>query len=83
MIINIENKEYLIETKIYYAYKQFQEGKTQLAYYCNSLGLHKGAYLVFSPSNHKYHFSVKEEIEIIENIEITTYLILYDETKWK
>jgi hypothetical protein len=38
IIININNLEYLIETKIYYAFKQFTDGKSQLAYYCKSLG---------------------------------------------
>jgi len=82
MIININNFEYLIETKIYYAHKQFQDGKKQLAYYCQSLGLDKGAYLVFCPNTFTYHHSVKRETENIEGVEITTYLIEYDETKW-
>ena len=82
MIININNLEYLIETKIYYGYKQFSDGKNQLAYYCKSLGLNKGVYLVFCPNTIKYHSSVKEEIENIENIKISTYLIEYDESKW-
>jgi hypothetical protein len=64
MIININNKEYLIETKIYYAYKQFTDGQKQLAYYCKSLGLDKGAYLVFCPNTVKYPETVKEGIEI-------------------
>ena len=82
MIININNLEYLIETKIYYAFKQFTEGKSQLAYYCKSLGLDKGVYLVFCPNDIKYQESVKEQTEIIDNVYITTYLISYDESKW-
>jgi len=42
MIININNFEYLIETKVYYVHKQFYDGNKQLAYYCKSLGLDKG-----------------------------------------
>ncbi len=82
LIINIKSEEYLIETKIYYYESQFVNGKKQLAYYCNSLGLDKGVYLVFCPNNIKYHSSIKEEIENINNVQISTYLIEYDETKW-
>ncbi|MEN8120103.1 MAG: ATP-binding protein [Bacteroidota bacterium] len=88
MVLNIKNKEYLIETKIYYAHKQFEDGKKQLAYYCNSLGLDKGVYLVFCPNDIKYHETVKEQVEIIEiensgSVRVSTYLIEYDEKKWK
>ncbi len=82
MIVNVKNKEYLIETKIYHAHKQFNDGKKQLAYYCKSLGLDKGVYLVFCPNGIRYSETTKENIENIENIEITTYLIEYDEDKW-
>ena len=82
MIINFNNNEILIETKVYYAPKQFKEGKKQLAYYCKSLGLEAGIYIVFSPNNIKYPNTVKEQTEKINEIEITSYLIEYDETKW-
>ena len=89
MIINIKNKEILIETKVYYAWKQFITGKQQLAYYCNSLGLKKGIYLVFCPNDLKYPEPVKEQTENIEiaetpgqNVEITTWLVGFDRSKW-
>ncbi len=82
IILNVKNKEYLIETKIYYAPKQFKDGKKQLSYYCKSLGQTKGIYLVYCPSNIKYPETVKEQIEIINNVEISTFLFEYDETKW-
>ena len=82
LIVNIKSEEYLIETKIYYYESQFLKGKKQLAYYCRSLGLNKGVYLVFYPNTIKHHNSIKEEKENIENIEISTFLISYDETKW-
>ena len=89
MILNIKNKEFLIETKVYYAWKQFITGKKQLAYYCSSLGLNKGIYLVFCPNDLKYPEPVKEQIENIEvpespgqNIEITTWLVEFDRSKW-
>ena len=82
IIINIANEEFLIETKVYYSPGQFEEGKEQLAYYCKSLGLDKGIYIVFSPENIKYPESVKEQTENINEVEIISYLIKYDETKW-
>ncbi len=82
LIINIRSKEYLIETKIYYYEKQFSDGKRQLAYYCNSLRLNKGIYLVFCPSGNRYAETVKEQTEHINNVEVSTYLVWYDEEKW-
>ena len=86
LIINVKSNEYLIETKIYYYETQFLEGKEQLAYYCDSLGLKHGIYLVFCPKEANYPETVKEQNERIQikhnTIEISTYLIEYDETKW-
>ena len=90
MIINVNNREYLIETKIYHSYKQFIDGKKQLAYYCQTVGVNKGAYLVFYPNDINYRDTIKEQTESIEShassgkvVDITTYLISYDETKWE
>ena len=82
LIINVKSQEYLIETKIYYYESRFLEGKEQLAYYCKSLGLKKGIYLVFCPTGINYQESIKEQNEIIHEIEISTYLVMYDENKW-
>ncbi len=82
IILNFNGKEFIIETKVYYAPKQFFEGKKQLAYYCQSLGLDTGIYLVFCPRNQRYHKDVKEKTETIDNIKISTYLVEYDEGKW-
>lgn len=82
MILNIKNQEYLIETKIYYAPKQFEDGKKQLAYYCKSLGLSTGIYLVYCPNDIKYPSFVKEQAEIISKINISTYLVMYDDHQW-
>jgi len=82
MIINFNAKEFLIETKVYYAPKQFNEGKKQLAYYCRSLGLKTAIYLVFCAIGERYPKTVKEQSEIIDNVEIKTYLIEYDDKKW-
>ncbi|MEN8118790.1 MAG: AAA-like domain-containing protein [Bacteroidota bacterium] len=82
LTINVQSEEYLIESKVYYYENQFLKGKKQLAYYCKSLGLDKGVYLVFCPNNIEYPDSIKEKFEMIENVEISTFLISYDETKW-
>ena len=86
LIINIKSEEYLIETKIYYYETQFLTGKKQLAYYCDSLGLRHGIYLVFCPKEAHYPETVKEENETIQiknkHIKISTYMIEYDKTKW-
>jgi len=89
MIINIANTEFLIETKIFNSPGKFEKGKKQLAYYCQSLGLKKGIYIVFCPNHISYPKIVKEQSETIENpegsgqvIEIITYLVEFDESKW-
>jgi len=82
MIINFNGQEYLIETKVYYAPRQFNEGKEQLAYYCKSIGLKTGIYLVFKSTNQRYPKNVVEQKEIINDINISTYLVEYDDTKW-
>ena len=82
LIINVKSQEYLIETKIYYYESRFLEGKEQLAYYCKSLNLKKGIYLVFCPIGINYPETIKEQTETISDIEISTYLVDYDETKW-
>jgi len=82
MIINTGGNELLIETKIYASFSKFEKGKKQLAYYCKSLGLNKGVYLVFCSNEINYHESIKEKTENIDNVDIITYLISYDEKKW-
>ncbi len=82
LIINVNSEEYLIETKVYYYEKQFLKGKTQLAYYCDSLGLKAGIYIVFCPKGVPYPETVQENNEIINGVKISTYLVEYDETKW-
>ncbi len=82
MIINIDNQEYLIETKVYSGVSRFEEGKQQLAYYAESLQLEKAVYLVYKAKRARKTETVKNDEEKINNIEISTYLIEYDETKW-
>ncbi len=82
LIINVNSEELLIETKIYYYEAQFLKGKKQLAYYCESLGLNEGIYIVFCPKGVPYPETIKEQSEKINNTKITTYLIEYDDKKW-
>ena len=82
MIIHIEGNEFLIETKVYYSPGKFTKGKKQLAYYCNSIGLDSGIYLVFCPNDIPYPETVKEHTETIAGVAISTYLVEYDEAKW-
>ncbi|MBU0765521.1 MAG: AAA-like domain-containing protein [Bacteroidetes bacterium] len=83
LIINVRGNEYLVESKIYYYENQFLKGKKQLAYYCKSLGLKQGIYLVFCTNYISYPESVKEKSEKIEKVDIHTYLVEYDENKWE
>ncbi len=82
LIINVRAQEYLIETKIYYYETQFLRGKEQLAYYCKSIGQKTGIYLVYCPNDIKYPETVKEQTETINDVEISTFLVEYDEEKW-
>ena len=77
LIVNVQGFEFVIEAKIFRDITQFKKGKIQLAYYLNSLGLKNGIYLVFVDTE-VTNKKVKEEIEIIENVEVATYLVPYD-----
>jgi REP element-mobilizing transposase RayT len=82
LIINIEGKEFLVETKIFISHSRFEKCKRQLAYYCRSLGIGEGVYLVFYPNNLRYKHLLNETVEVIDEIKIQTYLVEYDEEKW-
>ncbi len=80
LIINVKGFEYFIETKKYYNPADFKTGKDQIAYYCKRAGIKKGIYIVFIKNTVKSD-KIKEDTEIINNVEIKTYLIKYDEKK--
>ncbi len=80
LIVNIRGQEFVVEGKLYHNITQFSEGKEQLAYYIHSLGLKIGVYLVFVSTNIT-HSKVLEAVEVIEGVEITTYLVRYDVEK--
>ena len=72
LIINVEGFEYFIETKKYYSFTNFNDGKDQLAYYCKKAEIKQGFYIVFIPNTIKSD-RLKESTEIINEIEIKTY----------
>jgi AAA-like domain len=77
LIINILNSEWIIEAKIFHNITQFIDGKTQLAYYTKSLGLHNGVYLIFV-NNEVTNPMVLEGEDTIEGVVLTTYIVRYD-----
>lgn len=77
LVVNLLGKELVIEAKVFSNITAFSEGKTQLAYYANSLGLKEGIYLVFVPSTIANPMVFENE-EAINGVEITTYLVPYD-----
>jgi AAA-like domain len=77
LIINILDNEWVIEAKIFHNITQFTDGKAQLAYYIKSLGLTKGIYLVFL-NNEVTNPHVFENEEMIDDVDIFTYIVRYD-----
>ncbi len=77
LIVNILGSEWVIEAKIFYHAAQFADGKTQLAYYIKSLGLDRGIYLVFVNKIVTNPY-ILEGTEVIEGVDIMTYIVPYD-----
>ena len=77
LLINVRGHEQVIEAKVYRNITQFNDGKAQLAYYAQHLGLSIAYYLVFAHSE-VTHSEVLEADEIIEGIRIKTYLVRYE-----
>ncbi len=80
LLINIDNREYVIEFKIYRDNFHFEKGKKQVAYYAKNLGLDSAIYLVFVPNTVNLP-AIRENEENIEGITIKTYIVFYDEEK--
>lgn len=81
LVIFLKGREYVVEFKVYYGMRKFHEGKTQLAYYCQKLGLTFGYYLIFVPNHVRIPEALKEGSEEIKGVKLTTYLVMYDEEK--
>jgi hypothetical protein len=77
ILINVRGHEQVVEAKVYKNITQFNDGKAQLAYYLNHLGLKKGYYLVFVNTD-VTHSEVIEGDEPIEGVQIKTYLVRYE-----
>jgi hypothetical protein len=77
LVINIANKEWVVESKIFYNGVQFAEGKNQLAYYTNRLGLTQSIYLVFVSKEVKNPYIIESQ-EVIDGVMVSTYLVRYD-----
>jgi hypothetical protein len=77
LIVNIANQEFVIEAKLFSDSTKFKDGKKQLAYYINSLGLKEGVYLVFV-KNTITNPNIVESVEYIEDVKVSTYLVRYD-----
>ena len=80
LVINVQGKEYVVEFKIFRDTLQFNRGKKQLAYYCKSLGIDAGIYLVFVPNTVTLP-GVEDAIEDFDGIQVKTYIVPYDEEK--
>jgi hypothetical protein len=80
LIINLKGTEFVIEAKVFSDATQYKKGKIQLAYYIHSLGLTKGVYLVFADTETTNSVLV-EKTEIIENVDISTYIVRFDVEK--
>ncbi len=78
LIVNYMGYEYVIEVKIYRNSFQYKKGKKQLVYYCGSMGIQSGIYLVFVPVEVE---RVQEGEEEIDGVSIKTYVVEYDEEK--
>jgi hypothetical protein len=80
MIINIKDHEYVLEFKIFRDILRFEKGKKQVAYYAKTLNISEGIYLVFVPNTVTLD-GLEETLEHIDNIEVRTYIVRYDEEK--
>ncbi len=82
LVVNISGREYVFETKIFRDIVRFNKGKKQLAYYCKSIDVKEGIYLVFIPNTiDRKELEIEESKEEIDDIKILTYLVEYDEEK--
>ncbi len=77
MIINVQNHEFVIEAKLFSDSTKFKDGKAQLAYYIDHLGLKEGIYLVFVDTT-VTNPRIVESVEYFDDVKISTYLVRYD-----
>lgn len=77
LLINVNNKEFVVEAKVYSDITQFKNGKKQLATYAKSLNLDTAIYLVFVEAE-VTNKNVVESNEIVDDVYIKTHLVYYN-----
>ena len=77
LLINVDNREFVVEAKVYSDIVKFRRGKKQLAQYAKSLSLDSAIYLVFVESEITNE-NVVESNDIEEGILIKTHLVPYN-----
>lgn len=80
LMVNYKGEEYVIETKVYRDSYQAGKGLKQLAYYCQSVNIPEGLYLLFA-SNKLKVMGIEEGVREVEGIKIYIYIVQYDEEK--
>ena len=80
ILINYQGNEYVIEAKIYRYPLQIQKGLKQLAYYCRSISISEGLYLIFAANQYPVK-GIAEGIKEVEGVKIRIYIVPYDEEK--
>ncbi len=77
LLINVADREFVVEAKVYSDIVKFRKGKKQLAKYAKSLSLPSAIYLVFVESEITNE-NVKEGNDIEDGILIKTHLVPYN-----
>ena len=77
LLINVDNKEFVVEAKVYSDIVKFRRGKKQLAQYAKSLSLPSAIYLVFVESEITNE-NVIEGNDLEDGILIKTHLVPYN-----
>ena len=72
LIINHNQRKYIVETKVWRGDNRYQAGKKQLAAYLSSEGVTEGYYIVF---DHRQNPEPRVETETIEGLTIRSYVI--------
>ena len=72
LIINHNQRKYIVETKVWRGDNRYQAGKKQLAAYLSSEGVAEGYYIVF---DHRQNPEPRVETETIEDLTIRSYVI--------
>ncbi|MDZ7876119.1 MAG: ATP-binding protein [Saprospiraceae bacterium] len=77
LLINVGGHEQVVEAKVFKNISQFNDGKAQLAYYAQHLGLRIAYYLVFADTEIS-HSELLDADEMIEGTQIKTHVVRYE-----